>query len=150
MCRGVRSSCLESKRGTLAALPLICFSLFYSSSSVEPSGVAEPTVATLGWNITLYSAECWNFLPRRSKASPAFGSETPGTRSCLCSQLGFPVPSALGSVGTERKTQNRHSSADRTILRPLGLNVLLEVLEMVKVALLSHSQIHHFPPSFTL
>lgn len=75
--------------------------------------------AILGCDISIYSPACWNFLPCHSK-SPSrqmrrqrLEVKHQGLRAGCVLSWAFLFPERRAGMGTERKTQNRHSSADR-------------------------------------
>lgn len=76
-----------------------------------------------GLNTCIYSEACWNFFPRPSKALLANGVVSvcklnTGDSELVVFSAGLScsLRSEPACVGTERKTQNRHSSADRNDL----------------------------------
>lgn len=116
--------------------------------------------AILGWNISIYSAACWYFssLPLKSSSRQRrrqrLEVKHQGLRARCVLSWAFLFPARRAYVGTERKTQNRHSSADSNDWALSGATVpqcaACSVGNFEGGTLLCNSQMYHFLPSFTL
>lgn len=98
---------LHRRRFIFSRIGLFCYLLF-----------DKPAI--LGSNTCIYSEACWNFFPRPSKALLANGvvsvcklNSGDSDLVVFSAGLSCSLRSEPACVGTERKTQNRHSSADR-------------------------------------